>query len=360
MQRYLILEDGSVFEGQSFGATTVSTGQLMLNTATTGYQEIITDQAYNGQIIAFTYPMIGNTGINRDQFESINPSCRGVVVHQTTLSLNSQKSLITLDEYLKRQQIPGIYDIDTRRLARLIRQKGNLKASIVDAADEHAFDQLTALVLPKNQVQQVSTVKAYPSPATGYNVVVIDLGLKNNILRELTKRNCNVTVVPYQITAQEIYNLDPDGVLISSGPGKVKAISEVVTLIQTIQADIPLLAIGLGHEAFAVANGAKLAAFEVGQGGTVFPTQDIATGAISFVTQNHQYYVDETTVDKQQLLITHRQLTTNLIDGLRHRHLPAFSVQFYPESAPGSHHNLQVFDAFIELLETQKNHQKGQ
>ena len=184
MKRYLILEDGSVFPGVGFGAETVTTGEIVFNTGMSGYQETITDQSYNGQIITFTQPLIGNVGINRDDYESIDPTAKGIVVRDVARVTGNWRSQMTLDEFLKRKHIPGISGVDTRALTKKIREVGAMKASIVDAADEHAFDQLKALVLPKNQVQQVSTQQAYPAPGTGRNVVVIDFGLKHSILRE--------------------------------------------------------------------------------------------------------------------------------------------------------------------------------
>lgn len=224
MERLLILEDGTVFEGKAFGADASVFGEIVFTTSMTGYQETITDQSFNGQIITFTYPMVGNYGVNRDDYESISPTCKGVVVKEHARVASNWRNQMTLDSFLKQKGIPGISGIDTRALTRKIREVGTMKASIVDAGDsfEHAFDQLKATVLATNQVQQVSTNKPYPSPGTGRKVIVIDFGLKHSILRELSKRNCNLTVLPYNTDAETILALSPDGVMLTNGPGDPK------------------------------------------------------------------------------------------------------------------------------------------
>ena len=201
MKRLLILEDGTVFEGEGFGAEANVVGEVVFTTSMTGYQETITDQSFNGQIITFTYPMVGNYGVNRDDYESIAPTCKGVIVKEHARLASNWRNQMTLDEFLKRKGIPGISGIDTRALTKKLRSVGTMKGSIVDPADqfEHSFDQLKATVLPTNQVAQVSTVTPYPSPGVGRNVVVIDFGLKHSILRELSRRECNLTVMPLSL-----------------------------------------------------------------------------------------------------------------------------------------------------------------
>lgn len=249
MERLLILEDGTVFKGKAFGANNNVFGEIVFTTSMTGYQETITDQSFNGQIITFTYPMVGNYGVNRDDYESIAPTCKGVVVKEHARVASNWRSQMTLDEFLKRKGIPGISGIDTRALTRKIRQVGTMKASIVDAGDsfEHAYDQLKATVLATNQVQQVSTSKPYPSPGTGKNVAVIDFGLKHSILRELSKRNCNLTVLPYNTDAKTILSLAPDGVMLTNGPGDPKDVPEAIEMIREIQGKIPIFGICLGQ-----------------------------------------------------------------------------------------------------------------
>ncbi|MFD0897249.1 carbamoyl phosphate synthase small subunit [Loigolactobacillus binensis] len=354
MKRYLILADGSVFAGEGFGAPLTTTGEVVFNTGMTGYQETITDQSYNGQIITFTYPLIGNYGINRDDYESIAPTCKGVVVHEVARRASNWRNQMSLDEFLQRKHIPGISGIDTRRLTRRLRTEGTMKASIVDTVDDHAFDQLNALVMPKNQVQQVSTTKPYPSPATGRNVVVIDFGLKHSVLRELSKRQCNLTVLPYDTTAQAILDLAPDGVMLSNGPGDPKDVPEALDMIRGIQGKIPLFGICLGHQLFALANGADTYKMKFGHRGFNHPVREIATGRIDFTSQNHGYAVDPTSVAAANLLVTHQEINDQTIEGLRHRNYPAFSVQFHPDATPGPHDATHLFDEFMEMIDAFK------
>ncbi|EMF0058637.1 carbamoyl phosphate synthase small subunit [Enterococcus hirae 57-03-H11] len=353
MERLLILEDGTVFKGKAFGANNNVFGEIVFTTSMTGYQETITDQSFNGQIITFTYPMVGNYGVNRDDYESIAPTCKGVVVKEHARVASNWRSQMTLDEFLKRKGIPGISGVDTRALTRKIRQVGTMKASIVDVGDsfEHAFDQLKATVLATNQVQQVSTSKPYPSPGTGKNVAVIDFGLKHSILRELSKRNCNLTVLPYNTDAKTILSLAPDGVMLTNGPGDPKDVPEAIEMIREIQGKIPIFGICLGHQLFALANGADTYKMKFGHRGLNHPVREIATGRIDFTSQNHGYAVDEKTVDPDQLLITHVEVNDGTVEGIRHRHYPAFSVQFHPDAAPGPHDALHLFDEFMEMMD---------
>lgn len=351
MKRYLILEDGSVFEGEGFGAETVTTGEIVFNTGMSGYQETITDQSYNGQIIAFTYPLIGNAGINRDDYESINPTTKGVVVRETARVVGNWRAQMTLDEFLKRKHIPGISGIDTRALAKRLREAGTMKASIVDAADDHAFDQLRALVLPKNQVQQVATTQAYPAPGTGKNIVVVDFGLKHSILRELAKRQCNITIMPPTTTAAEILTLNPDGVMLTNGPGDPKDVPFALDMIRGVEGHIPMFGICLGHQLFALANGADTFKMKYGHRGFNHPVREIATGRIDFTSQNHGYAVDPASIDPDQLLVTHEEINDHTVEGLRHRLYPAFSVQFHPDAAPGPHDADHLFDEFMEMMD---------
>ena len=209
-KRLLILEDGTVFEGEAFGADIDVTGEIVFNTGMTGYQESITDQSYNGQILTFTYPLVGNYGVNRDDYESIIPTCKGVVVYEWARRASNWRNQMTLDEFLKAKGIPGISGIDTRALTKIIRKHGTMRATMANEGDsvEHMLDQLQATVLPHDNIRQVSTKTAYPAPGAGRSVVLVDFGLKHSILRELAARDCNVTVVPYDTTAETILQLN--------------------------------------------------------------------------------------------------------------------------------------------------------
>lgn len=350
--RYLIFEDGSVFAGDGFGAPAVTFGEVVFNTSMTGYQELITNQIYNNQILVFTQPNIGSYGIQRNIYESIVPTIKGVVVRSLANMTADNTRSQTLDRYLQQMNIPGITNVDTRAIVHKLRDAGKpLKGSIVPVPDDHAFDQLHATVLTNQQVAQVSTPKPYPNPGVGLSIVVVDFGLKNGILRELSRRKCNVTVLPYTATADEILRLDPDGVVLSSGPGNPHNIkTAVLEMIQTIQTKVPLFAVGLGHELFALANGADVQRLPVEHHGMNHPIHEIITDHVVYATQGGGYTIDRHTVDRSQLFITYVDMIDNSVQGLRHRHYPAFSVQFFPDGAPGPDETDGLFDEFIDTI----------
>ena len=279
-KRLLVLEDGTVFEGKAFGADIDVTGEIVFNTGMTGYQESITDQSYNGQILTFTYPLVGNYGVNRDDYESISPTCKGVVVFEEARRASNWRNQMTLDEFLKAKKIPGISGIDTRALTKIIRKHGTMRATLTHAGDsmDHIADQLQATVLPTDNIRQVSTKTAYPAPGVGLSVVLVDFGLKHSILRELSKRDCNVTVVPYTTTAEEILHLNPDGVMLSNGPGNPEDVPEALEMIRGILGKIPIFGICMGHQLFAMANGAKTYKMKFGHRGFNHAVREIATG----------------------------------------------------------------------------------
>ncbi|CAM4163187.1 carbamoyl-phosphate synthase small subunit [Streptococcus penaeicida] len=354
-KRLLILEDGTVFEGKAFGADIDVTGEIVFNTGMTGYQESITDQSYNGQILIFTFPLIGNYGINRDDYESINPTCKGVVVSEVSRRASNWRQQMTLDQFLKNKGIPGISGIDTRALTKMIRRCGTMKATIADDGDsiEHLLDQLKATVLPINNIEMVSTKSAYPAPGIGKNIVLVDFGLKHSILREFAKRQCHVTVVPHTTTAEEICELNPDGVMLSNGPGNPEDLPKALTMIQGIQGKFPIFGICMGHQLFSLANGAKTFKMSFGHRGFNHAVREIATGKIDFTSQNHGYAVDRESLPNS-LLVTHEEINDKTVEGLRHKHYPAFSVQFHPDAAPGPHDSSYLFDDFIEMIDAFK------
>lgn len=350
--RYLIFEDGSIFAGDGFGAPAVTFGEVVFNTSMTGYQEIITNQIYNNQILIFTQPNIGSYGIQRNIYETIVPTIKGVVVRSLSNVATNNVRRLTLDQYLKQINIPGISNVDTRAIVHKLRAAGKpLKGSIVPVPDDHAFDQLHATVLTGQQVAQVATPKPYPNPGVGKSVVVIDFGLKNGVLRQLSRRKCNVTVLPYTATTDEILRLDPDGVVLSTGPGDPNKLkSSVLKMIREVEAKIPLFAIGLGHELFAMANGAQVKRLPVEHHGMNHPLHEIVTDHIVYATQGGGFQVDRTTIDRSKLFITYVDMLDNSIQGLRHRQYPAFSVQFFPDGAPGPDETNGLFDEFIEIM----------
>lgn len=350
--RYLIFEDGTVFAGEDFGAPAVTFGEVVFNTSMTGYQEIITNQIYNNQLLVFTKPNIGSTGIQRNIYETIVPTIKGVVVRSLSNVATNNVRRLTLDQYLKQMNIPGITNIDTRAIVHKLRTAGKpLKGSIVPVPDDHAFDQLHATVLTSQQVAQVATPKPYPNPGVGKSVVVVDFGLKNGVLRQLSRRKCNVTVLPYTATTDEILRLDPDGVVLSTGPGDPNRLkASILQTIREVEERIPLFAIGLGHELFAMANGARVNRQPVEHHGMNHPLREVITDHIVYATQGGGFQVDPTTVDRTKLFVTYIDMLDNSIQGLRHREYPAFSVQFFPDGAPGPDETNALFDEFIDVM----------
>lgn len=350
-ERYLILEDGSAYAAKAFGSLATTTGEIVANSTMNGYQEIISNQIYHNQIIVFTQSSIGNTGLDQNAYESILPTAKGVIVREYENLATDHFKRISLDRYLKQHKIPGIYDVDTREIRHHLQRRGNMKASIVDVADDHAFDQLHATVLTNQQVAQVATPKPFPNPDEGANVVVVDFGLKSGILRELSHRNCNVTVVPWNFTSEQILDLDPDGIVLSTGPGSPANLPQsVLTMITEVQTQAPLFAIGLGHELFALANNAKVYKLAVEHHGSNHPIREIITNEIFFSGQEQGYAVDPKSIDHASLFITHVDLVNGTVQGLRHRDYPAFSVQFSPDGAPGPKDSVGLFDDFMEFM----------
>lgn len=360
-KRQLILEDGTIFEGQAFGADCDVTGEIVFSTGMTGYQESITDQSYNGQILTFTYPLVGNYGINRDDYESISPTCKGVVVSEWARRASNWRNQLTLDEFLKIKKIPGISGIDTRALTKIIRQHGTMRATLANVGDsvEHLTDQLRATVLPTNNIQQVSTKTAYPAPGVGRNVVLVDFGLKHSILRELSKRDCNVTVVPYQTSAEDILALAPDGLMLSNGPGDPDDVPEVLDMIRGLHGKLPLFGICMGHQLLAKSYGAKTYKMKFGHRGFNHAVREIATGRVDFTSQNHGYAVERETLPAD-LMVTHEEINDRSVEGVRHKHHPSFSVQYHPDAAPGPHDASYLFDEFMDLMDTWKKDQTNQ
>lgn len=351
--RYLILEDGSIYAGEGFGAPAVTFGDVVFNTSMTGYQEIITNQVYHNQIVTFTQPNIGNYPIHRNIYESINPTIKGIIVRDLSSFEPETKREQSLSKFLEQMNIPGITNVDTRALVHKLRQYGKpIKGSIVPVPDDHAFDQLHATVLTNQDVAQVATPKPYPNPDVGRSVVVVDFGLKNGILRELSRRKCNVTVLPYTSSAEDIMRLDPDGVVLSGGPGDPYSLKKsVLQMIQEVQKQVPLFGIGLGHELFALANGADAEKMPIEHHGMNHPIKEIITDQIVYANQDQGYQVKRDSVDRKNLFVTYVDLLDNSVQGLRHRRYSAFSVQFSPDGAPGPDETDPLFDEFMDLMD---------
>ncbi|WP_077617758.1 carbamoyl phosphate synthase small subunit [Bacillus sinesaloumensis] len=356
MKRQLILEDGTVFVGEGFGSNSDKIGEVIFNTGMTGYQEIVSDPSNSGHIVTLTYPLIGNYGINRDDFESINPSISGLIVNEVCDHPSNFRSQFSLNEYFKSQEIPGLSGIDTRKLTRIIRQYGTLKGAIcgMNVEVDEVVKQLNKMILPTDQVKQVSTKSAYPSPGRGHRIVLVDFGMKHSILHELNKRGCDVIVVPYNVTAAEVLRLSPDGVLLSNGPGDPKDVPEAIEMIKGVLGKVPLFGVCLGHQLFALANGAETEKMKFGHRGSNHPVKDVKTGKIAITSQNHGYTVNKESLTETNLEVTHIALNDDTVEGLRHLIHPAFTVQFHPEAHSGPDDTNSLFNDFLQLIENSK------
>lgn len=359
-KRQLILEDGTVYIGEAFGSTRSSVGEVIFNTGMTGYQEVISDPNYYGKISVMTYPSIGSYGINRDDFESITPYIRGMIVKELNDEPSNFRSEQSLHTFLQEHDIPGISGIDTRMLTRLIREKGTMKGIITDVecAVDSALQELSLEKPTQLPVKETSITKPYIVPGQGTRVVVIDLGMKQSILHELTKRNCHVTVVPYNYSAESILRFKPDGVLISNGPGNPENVVQTLATVKTLLGKIPLFSIGLGHQIFALACGAKIAKLKVGHYGVNYAVKDVARNTSWITTQSRHFVVEEDSLTNTDLQITYRSLNDNTIEGLTHIKYCACSVQFNPEGAPGSNETSFLFDEFLQMIE-ENLHENG-
>ncbi|UXV36771.1 carbamoyl phosphate synthase small subunit [Staphylococcus simulans] len=351
-KRYLVFEDGSIYEGRKLGSDNLTKGEIVFNTAMTGYQETISDPSYTGQIITFTYPLIGNYGINRDDFESLVPTLSGVVVKEASTHPSNFRQQKTFNDVLVQYDIPGISGVDTRSITRKIREHGVLKAGFTDHAEDIPtfIEELKQFELSRDEVPMVSTKTPYVSTGSDLSVVLVDFGKKQNIVRELNARGCNVTVVPYNTPAEIILGMSPDGVMLSNGPGDPEDVPEAVEMIQGILGKIPFFGICLGHQLFALSQGAEAFKMKFGHRGANHPVKDLSTGKIALTSQNHGYAIDEASVAHTDLEVTHIALNDGTVEGLKHKTLPAFSVQYHPEACPGPTDSNYLFDQFIDMM----------
>ncbi len=371
----LALEDGSLFHGTSVGVPGETVGEVVFNTAMTGYQEILTDPSYYKQIIMLTYPHIGNVGANVEDEESPKVYASGLVIRDLPLSMSSWRAQDSLQDYLRENQVVGIADIDTRRLTRILRDKGSQRGCIVAAEpiDEAAVTKAAQSFagLKGMDLAKVVTVKApyewsqgswdlnkglpeareWDSKALPWHVVACDYGVKRNILRILVDHGCRLTVVPAKMPAAEILAMRPNGVFLSNGPGDPEPCDYAIEVIkELVETDIPIFGICLGHQLLSLASGASTVKMKFGHHGANHPVQELATGRVMITSQNHGFAVDEKSLPTH-LRATHRSLFDGSLQGVQHTRHPAFGFQGHPEASPGPHDVRPLFDHFIELLE---------
>lgn len=372
---YLVIEDGTVLKGRAFGACDkIGEGELVFNTSLSGYQEILTDPSYAGQIITLTYPEVGNYGVNSDDMESKKIYARGLVVRNLSHIHSNHLATHSLDEFLKTHGVIGISDVDTRLITRKIRDKGALRCLIATADQAGDLEKLKAKVqaIPEmtgqNLTEVVSTEKSYVYPAGGkadkngegkseanksgrtYKVAVMDFGCKENILRELTSRGVEATVYPALAKAKDILASKPDGIFLSNGPGDPAACTEVLAQLPAlIESKIPIFGICLGHQLLSIALGAKTYKLKFGHRGGNQPVKDLTTGKVEITSQNHGFAVADDSLP-EHLELTHINLNDGSVEGFRHKTLPIFAVQYHPESSPGPHDSSYLFDRFIKMM----------
>ncbi|WP_304343045.1 glutamine-hydrolyzing carbamoyl-phosphate synthase small subunit [Chryseobacterium koreense] len=354
MKKKLILESGEVFHGEGFGANLQTEGEVVFNTGMTGYQELISDPSYSGQLVCMTYPLIGNYGINRDDYESMEPAMKGLIVKELCEFPSNFRSQMTVDELFTKKGLSGIQGIDTRKLTRIIRNKGVVRGKIVDAeADENqVVTELKSFVVPTNQVESVSTKTAYAAPGRGFKVVLVDFGSKLGIIRELSQRDCDITVVSQDITADEILMINPDGVMLSNGPGDPQDVNGAQEMINGLLGKVPIFGICLGHQLIGLACGAKTFKLKFGHRGGNHPVLHIAKNRVEITAQNHGYAIDSESLKNTDLEETHIALNDRTNEGFKHKIHPCFSVQYHPEASPGPEDSNYLFDEFIDLMKS--------
>jgi carbamoyl-phosphate synthase small subunit len=379
MKAILALEDGTIFNGQAFGAEGEKAGEVVFNTSLTGYQEILTDPSYKGQIVTMTYPLIGNYGINEEDIESARPNAEGFIVRENSRTASNFRSTGKLDDYLKKHGIVGIEGIDTRMLTRRLRTKGSLKGiistidldekSLVKKAKEsqgvEGVDLVKVVTCKEPYVwnespfaqmknEKLKIKNEGSNPKLKFHVVAYDYGVKFFILRYLASVGCKVTVVPADYPAEKVLEMNPDGIFLSNGPADPAAVTYAIKNIKKLIGKKPIFGICLGHQLLGLALGGKTYKLKFGHHGGNQPVMDLKTKKVAITAQNHGFAVDIDSIPKGTVELTHINLNDKTVEGMRHLTLPIFSVQYHPEAGPGPHDANYLFAEFVKLMEANK------
>jgi len=353
MKAFLILEDGTVFKGVSIGSDKEVISEIVFNTSMTGYLEVLTDPSYAGQAVCMTYPLIGNYGICREDMESLRAWPDGYIVRELSRMPSNFRSEYTIQNFFIENDIPGIADIDTRALTKILREKGTMNGMIT-CNENYNLDEIIPKLKeysPKGVVKKVTCPDKYTMDNKGYKVALMDFGAKKNIARSLHERGCKVTVYPAFTKAEDILKDSPDGIMLSNGPGDPKECTEIIEEIKKLyNSDVPIFAICLGHQLMALATGADTHKMKYGHRGANHPVKDLETGKVYISSQNHGYVVDSDTIDKDIAEVGFVNVNDGTVEGLRYKNKNIFTVQFHPEACPGPKDSGLLFDKFIEMM----------
>ncbi len=352
MDGIIYIEDGRVIKGKGLGKTGTSLGELVFNTSMTGYQEILTDPSYGGQIITMTYPLIGNYGVSMEFSESDSVHARGFIIKSASETPSNYKSQMSIDDMLKKMGVVCVCGVDTRMITKHIRKEGALKCAISNDGTpvEELKKMVEGYVADDDWMKSAGTKEVYKIEGSGANVALVDFGVKGNIVRSLVNRDCNITVFPYGFSAEEILEGGFDGVLLSNGPGDPEKAVEAVEQIKKLIGKIPMLGICMGHQLISLAVGGQTYKMKYGHRGGNHGVLDIPKGRGYITTQNHGYAVLEESIKDEGMVVTHRNLNDGTVEGMKHEKFPVFSVQFHPEACPGPEDSMHIFDDFIEIM----------